>query len=109
MKEFLYFRTVTSFTALPFLFYNSRRPQDLEPHSFLNHDKACFLFDSTCLQCKQAKKNRQDIVKTVKKLTGTCCQQLEVTLQNLGIQRQTYHGGSFVRNHVHKLLQVRLF
>ena len=32
---------------------------------------------------------------------------VEAVLQSLNVQRQQYHGGAFVGNHVHKLLEVR--
>ena len=32
---------------------------------------------------------------------------LERTLQELNVKRQAYHGGTFIGNHVHKLLKVR--
>ena len=30
-----------------------------------------------------------------------------VALQSLNVQRQQYHGGAFIGNHVHKSLQVK--
>ena len=33
---------------------------------------------------------------------------LDESLKELNIQRQAYHGGTFVGNHVHKLLQVNV-
>ena len=38
---------------------------------------------------------------------GPCSTALESMLQSLRVQRQAYHGKSFVGNHVHKLLQVK--
>ena len=35
-----------------------------------------------------------------------CCKQLEGNLQQLHIYRQAWHGGSFVGNHIHKMLEV---
>ena len=34
---------------------------------------------------------------------------LEKSLDELGVKRQAYQGGTFVGNHVHKLLKVILF
>ena len=34
---------------------------------------------------------------------------LERTLQELHVQRQAYHGATFVGNHVHKLLKVTVY
>jgi len=31
---------------------------------------------------------------------------VEAVLQSLNVQRQQYHGGAFIGNHVHKVLQV---
>lgn len=38
---------------------------------------------------------------------GVLFSTLDKTLQQLHVQRQAYQGGTFVGNHVHKLLQVR--
>ena len=38
---------------------------------------------------------------------GPFYRSLEATLSHLHVERQAYHGGTFVGNHVHKLLQVR--
>ena len=37
---------------------------------------------------------------------GPFLQSLEKSLQQLHVQRQAYHGGTFVGNHVRKLLEV---
>ena len=37
---------------------------------------------------------------------GPCTKSLDVTLKGLGVERQAYHGKSFVGNHCHKLLFV---
>ena len=37
---------------------------------------------------------------------GPFFKSLEASLQQLHVQRQAYHGNTFVGNHVHKLLQV---
>lgn len=37
---------------------------------------------------------------------GPFMQALEEALQSCGVERQAYHGGSFVGNHVHKCLRV---
>ena len=34
---------------------------------------------------------------------------VEAVLQSLNVQRQQYHGGAFIGNHVHKVLQVSIF
>ena len=34
---------------------------------------------------------------------------LEKSLKELNVERQAYQGGTFVGNHVHKLLQVRVY
>ena len=38
---------------------------------------------------------------------GPCASSLDKILQELGIERQAYHGKSFIGNHCHKLLKVR--
>ena len=43
---------------------------------------------------------------TLKKGIGPCVQRLDEILNSLNVQRQAYHGKSFVGNHVHKMLQV---
>lgn len=37
---------------------------------------------------------------------GPCVKQLENDLQTIGVQRQAYHGGEFVGNHVNKCCKV---
>ena len=37
---------------------------------------------------------------------GICETSLDKTLNTLGVQRQAYHGKSFIGNHCHKMLQV---
>ena len=39
---------------------------------------------------------------------GPHIRSLEESLKELNVQRQAYHGGTFVGNHVHKLLKVML-
>lgn len=38
--------------------------------------------------------------------SGEMFSSLDKTLQSLNVKRQAYQGGTFVGNHVHKLLQV---
>lgn len=38
--------------------------------------------------------------------SGPFYSSLEKSLQQLNVKRQAYHGGTFVGNHVHKLLKV---
>ena len=40
---------------------------------------------------------------------GPFLQSLEKSLQQLHVQRQAYHGGTFVGNHVHKLFNTSTF
>ncbi|XP_065645053.1 uncharacterized protein LOC136075538 [Hydra vulgaris] len=42
-----------------------------------------------------------------KKSEGPCIQQIELILQKLKVQRQAYHGKSFIGNHVHKMLKKK--
>lgn len=44
----------------------------------------------------------------LKKTYGPCVQKLDETLCQLHVQRQAYHGKSFVGNHVHKMLKVKI-
>ena len=37
---------------------------------------------------------------------GPCAASLDQILQELGVERQVYHGKSFIGNHCHKMLQV---
>ena len=39
---------------------------------------------------------------------GPFFRSLEGALKVLNIQRQAYHGGTFVGNHIHKLVQVKI-
>ena len=57
-------------------------------------------------QRADAKKLRSQLHAKLKKAITPCCELLEQNLQQLHIQRQAYHGGSFVGNHIHKMLQV---
>ena len=43
-----------------------------------------------------------------KKENGPFFKSLDLALATLHVERQTYHGGTFVGNHVHKMLQVIL-
>ena len=58
------------------------------------------------VQVKAANKVHSELTKKVKKSEGDCCMHLEEILQDLHIQRQQYHGRSFVGNHIHKMLQL---
>ena len=50
----------------------------------------------------------KDLTKNGKVLKdGPFYSSLERTLQKLNVKRQAYHGGTFIGNHVHKLLKVR--
>ena len=40
---------------------------------------------------------------------GPCVKGLDEVLNTLNVKRQAYHGKSFVRNHVNKMLKVTLF
>ena len=40
---------------------------------------------------------------------GPIYQSLEKSLSDLNVVRQAYHGGSFVGNHVHKMLKVHKY
>ena len=42
----------------------------------------------------------------LKKGVGPCAKRLDELLCSLHVQRQTYHGKSFVGNHVNKMLKV---
>ena len=42
----------------------------------------------------------------LRKAVAPCCKQLEKNLQQVHIYRQAWHGGTFVGNHVHKMLEV---
>lgn len=44
-------------------------------------------------------------LQNAKVLNGPCERSVEAALQRHGIQRQAYHGGAFVGNHVHKALK----
>ena len=41
-----------------------------------------------------------------KKEDGPFFRSLDLALATLHVERQAYHGGTFVGNHVHKMLQV---
>ena len=58
---------------------------------------------------------QEDEVKTLRKAAddatvkyGPCESSIEVVLQKRQIQRQAYHGGAFVGNHVHKALKPKI-
>ncbi|XP_065652982.1 uncharacterized protein LOC124812446 isoform X2 [Hydra vulgaris] len=42
---------------------------------------------------------------SLKKGQGPCTRKIETVLQKLKVQRQAYHGKSFIGNHVHKMLK----
>ena len=60
------------------------------------------LHDYRIQRChKQTKLNKK-----FKPVDGPFFMSLDNTLAQLHFQRQAYHGGTFVGNHVHKLVQV---
>ena len=46
------------------------------------------------------------ITKKFKPANGAIFRSLSKALDKLNIKREAYHGGAFVGNHVHKLIQV---
>ena len=56
----------------------------------------------------EANKIQGEMRKKAKKAEGAICKELDNALQELHIHRQQYHGGSFIGNHIHKMLQVKL-
>lgn len=57
-------------------------------------------------QIREIKLTEAFLSKKFKPRDGPYYQSLVRSLDQLCVQRQAYHGGSFVGNHVHKLLQV---
>ena len=45
----------------------------------------------------------------LKKSAGPCVAELDKVLNEMHVERQAYHGKSFVGNHVHKMLKVNIF
>ena len=43
------------------------------------------------------------------KQEGPCVKAIDRELQVIGVQRQAYYSGTFVGNHVHKLLKVNSY
>ena len=58
------------------------------------------------VQRSDAKSIRKQVEQQLRKAVTPCCKQLEKNLQQLHVYRQAWHGGTFVGNHVHKLLEV---
>ena len=56
---------------------------------------------------QQRNGHRQAIeaIEKQKNFRGPCSASIEPVLQRINIQRQAYHGGAFVGNHVHRALQ----
>lgn len=51
----------------------------------------------------------EDVLKqTFRANSGVFYPSLEDSLQSLNVKRQAYQGGTFVGNHVHKLLKVKV-
>lgn len=48
------------------------------------------------------------IIRGLKCDDGPFLKSLDTALATLHVERQAYHGGSFIGNHVHKLVQVCL-
>ena len=48
----------------------------------------------------------ENLQKANKYIDGPCVQELDVVLKSKNVQRQAYHGKSFIGNHVHKMLKV---
>lgn len=71
---------------------------------------AFFLFQyqpKSNFQTKQCEELENAI--NFKKSEGPCVKAMDDALKARNVERQVYHGKSFVGNHVHKMLQVRLF
>ena len=63
-----------------------------------------YLFD---IQVTEKNDLGKVLVERFRKRDGPFFKSLEVSLQKLHVQRQSFHGATFVGNHVHKLLKVR--
>ena len=46
-------------------------------------------------------------LKKFDRMDGPFFKSLDQSLAKLNVERQAYHGGTFVGNHVHKLVQVQ--
>ena len=46
---------------------------------------------------------------SLKKWDGPCIQAIQQTLHQIGADRQAYHGGAFIGNHVHMCCKVCMF
>ena len=57
-------------------------------------------------QISNLKKEEGSITKNLDRSVGPCVTSLDKTLQKLGVERQAYHGKSFIGNHCHKMLRV---
>ena len=55
-------------------------------------------------QKTEGRKLQLEVEKKARKNEGL--KELDKALQDLHTSRQQYHGGSFVGNHIHKMLQV---
>jgi len=70
-------------------------------NEFFKSEYYIFLFKLTEID-QLGKSNKLD------KNDGPCVKKLDETLNKLQVQRQAYHGRSFVGNHVNKMLKVSI-
>lgn len=57
-------------------------------------------------QDKEINKQKAVINKGFSKEDGVFVQALDAALSSFNVERQAYHGGSFVGNHIHQALKV---
>lgn len=62
-------------------------------------------FSLTHVQLKESQAARDEAA-VLKPEDGPIVKRLDLTLQEMKVQRQVYHGKSFVGNHIHRCCQV---
>ena len=60
------------------------------------------------IQSREISQLDKSVQKKFTPCDGPHFRSLEDSLKELNVERQAYHGGTFIGNHVHKLLQVTL-
>ena len=60
----------------------------------------------TFIQDQSITQNKKVISKGFEREDGVFVKSLEMALKSFHVERQAYHGGSFIGNHVHKALKV---
>ena len=84
----------------------------IAPHVQLSDENIHQLYEPELINIANKKSEKVELLQTINEdstlhiSVGPCASSLDQTLKNLGVDRQAYHGKSFIGNHCHKMLKV---